>query len=89
MALLNQLFYLATKESEKKIMPLYDMIMQDINRSEIWSTDNKILGEMQVIKAILQFNDLNEITASLKEACRLLGYQKSDILGNALLTRYV
>ncbi|MBU5478691.1 LuxR C-terminal-related transcriptional regulator [Eubacterium sp. MSJ-13] len=86
MALLNQLFYLATKESEKKIMPLYDMIMQDINRSEIWSTDNKILGEMQVIKAILQFNDLNEITASLKEACRLLGYQKSDILGNALLT---
>lgn len=86
MALLNQLFYLATRESEKLIKPLYDLVMHDINKSEIWSKDNKILGEMQVIKAILQFNDLNDITDSLKEACRLLGYQKSDILGNALLT---
>lgn len=86
MALLNQLYYLATKESEKKIMPLYNMVMQDINNSDIWSKDNKILGEMQVIKAILQFNDLDEITSSLKEACRLLGDQKSDILGSSLLT---
>ncbi len=86
MALLNQLFYLATKESEKTIMPLYEMIMQDINKSEKWSKDNKILGEMQIIKAVLQFNDLNKMTDSLKEACSLLGNQTSDILGNALLT---
>lgn len=86
MALLNQLFYLATKENEKLIIQLYDMVMHDINKSEIWSKDNKILGEMQVIKAILQFNNINEMTDSLKEACRLLGSQTSDILGNALLT---
>ena len=86
MALINYLSFLVMKEPAENVRPLYEQTMQEIAESDRWKSDKRILGEMSVIDAALQFNDIGRMNTSLQRACELLGYQTSSILGNSLLT---
>ncbi len=86
MALIYYLYYLAMKERAQKVRPLYEQTVEKIAGSKRWSADPNIQGEMQIIQAALQFNDLGKMNGSLRKACSFLGYQTSAILGDSLLT---
>lgn len=86
MAYLNYLYYLAMKERREKVYPLYEKACAMIADSPVFCADTRLLGEMQVIRSLLAFNDIKAMTEGLKEACRLLGDETSVLLENTLLT---
>lgn len=86
MALLNHLYFLSTQEPAGRVIPLYQRIMYDIENSDKWKNDKHVKGEMLVIRASLEFNAIDKMKETLHEACQLLGYRTSSLLGNVLLT---
>ncbi len=86
MALLNYLYFLALREPKEKFIPKYEAIAHEIQNSEKWSTDSRVAGEMKVILSVVQFNDLEKMNRSLREACGLLEPQTSFVLDGSLLT---
>ena len=86
MALLNYLYFLALRDSREKFLSQYATVVNAIQNSAKWSKDNRVAGEMKVIQATVQFNDLEKMKQSLGEACELLASQTSLLLDGSLLT---
>ena len=84
--LLKDLYYHALREPAEAFWPKYREAEQRIARSEKWSRDPGVAGEMQVILSGMQFNDLGSMTEALREACRLLQGRTSVLLDGSLLT---
>ncbi len=86
MALLNYLYFLTSRQSSEKILPMYNQTFEGIKANDKWKNDKRIYGEMMVIRSMLEFNSIENMNVSLKRACEYLGYNTSSLLGNSLLT---
>lgn len=86
MAWLNYLYYRAMRDSSAVVSPLYADTVKKIEADDVWRGNDKIQAEMLVLKSILEFNNIEKMTVSLKKVGELLGYGTSELLENSLLT---
>ncbi len=86
MAQLNYLYYLAFQEDREAVLPIYNLTVEAVEKSENWRKDKNVQGELSIIWSAIQFNDLKKMNLALKEACELLGHTNSALLGKSLLT---
>lgn len=83
---LNYLYYTIMKKSKAAGKKYYEKTEREFAVDWEKKENQELKGEMMVIRSMLQFNDLEQMTESLREAYRLLGRKNSNVLGEALLT---
>lgn len=86
MAMLNYLYFRAMRESADKIIPDYEKLMHRIQNSGRWRSDKRVLGEMKIILAVMQFNNIEKMNEALREACDILEQENSMLLDKSLFT---
>lgn len=86
-AYLGYIYYIILKENAAKGKEFY---LEACEKYKEYGQERpeykKIKGELLVIQALLEFNDLERTNSRLKEAYELLGHQPSSIFDHSLLT---
>lgn len=83
---LNYLYYRTLRDNSYSVMPLYQEVVDEIKNHPVWKNDKRLMGEMMMIKSILEFNDIDKMTKCLYKAQEYFENKTSVIFEKSLLT---